>query len=127
MGSGLDDYWDRKIRVNNIPPEFSGEPIECITGKKYEQLEFDFGEPEDPYAFLSDTEEQARKKSERYQKDMWLLKHNVQNYILQAKGIIELVMDDLGELGPGNVVKDRQEFALWGASELLQNASDLLE
>jgi hypothetical protein len=106
MGSGLDDYWDRKIRGNDIPPEFGG-PVEGVTGKAYEQLEFDFGEPEEPKP-----------------KDDWLLKNNVTNYILQAKGIIDIVMNDIGSQGFG---VENHEFALWGASELLQNAVDLLE
>lgn len=111
MGSGLDDYWDKHIRQNNIPPEFSGEPIECITGKKYQQLEFDFGEKREP-------------KSDQYKDELWKLKNNVGNYILQAKAVIDTVMSDMGSNGSHD---DTHEFALWGASELLQNASDLLE
>lgn len=111
MGSGLDDYWDRTIRQNQdqIPPEFGG-PVKGVSGKKYEQLEFDFGEPED--------------KSDTTKNELWALKNNVGNYILQAKAIIDTVMDSMGSSGFNN---DTHEFALWGASELLQNASDLLE
>lgn len=105
MSSGLDEYWDRHIRQNNIPPEFGG-PVKGVTGKDYEQLEFDFGAPEKP-------------------KDDWLLKNNVTNHILQAKAIVETVMDNMGSAG--GVTNDNYEFALWGASELLQNAVDLLE
>lgn len=113
MGSGFDDYWDRTIRQNQdqIPEEFGG-PVKGVSGKKYEQLEFDFGErvelPNPP------------NKST----DLWVLKNNVGNYILQAKAVIDTVMDSMGSSGFNN---DTHEFALWGASELLQNASDLLE
>lgn len=111
MGSGLDDYWDKHIRQNNIPPEFSGEPIECITGKKYQQLEFDFGEKREP-------------KNDDYKNELWNLKNNVGNYILQAKAVVDLVMSNIGEGGRDH---DNHEWALWGASELLQNAMDLIE
>ena len=41
MTSGFDDYWDRKIRENNIPPEFGDargivgiEVMEVVNGNK---------------------------------------------------------------------------------------------
>ena len=118
MTSGLDDYWDRKIRQNNIPEEFGG-----VTGKKYEQMEFDFGE--DPFAFLSDSDEVLNQKAETHKRDMWKLRDEVGNKILQAKAIVGLTMDSMGNnIGSST---DDYEFALWGASELLQNAMDLLE
>lgn len=118
MGSGLDDYWDRTIRQNQdqIPEEFGG-PVKGVSGKKYEQLEFDFD-------FLSDTDAELDAKAKKYKDEVWALKNNVGNYILQAKAVIDTVMDSMGSSGFNN---DTHEFALWGASELLQNASDLLE
>lgn len=109
MTSGFDDYWDRKIRGNDIPDEFGG-PVKGVTGKDYEQLEFDFNEPE-----------MAKVKNAV---DSWTLRNNVCNYVLQAKAILELVMNDIGTGGRDH---DNHEFSLWGASELLQNAVDLLE
>ena len=111
MSSGFDEYWDRKIRGEGIPPEFGG-PVKGVTGKKYEQLEFDFGEDEVPV----DTQKKV---------DLWTLKHDVGNAILQANAIIKMVMDSMGS--SGGSANDEYEFALWGASELLQNAQKLLE
>lgn len=118
MTSGFDDYWDRKIRGNDIPDEFGG-PVKGVTGKDYEQLEFDFDEHRVP-DFLK-TPEGAQVKQNI---DSWTLRNNVSNHILQAKAILELVMNDIGTGGRDH---DNHEFSLWGASELLQNAVDLLE
>ena len=107
MSSGFDEFWDRKIRGNDIPPEFGG-PTKGVTGKQYEQLEFDFGD----------------KEPEQKPKDDWLVKNNATNHVLQAKAIIDIVMNDIGSQGFSS---EDHEFALWGASELLQNAADLLE
>lgn len=115
MSSGRDEWmsrWTEEDRKRNlssylgqVPEEFGG-PAKGITGKKYEQLEFDFG-AEEPKP-----------------KDDWMLKNNVTNHILQAKAIIDIVMNDIGSQGFSS---EDHEFALWGASELLQNAADLLE
>ena len=110
MSSGFDEFWDRKIRGEGIPPEFGG-PVKGVTGKKYEQLEFDFGEDEVPVATQQTT-------------DMWTLKNEVGNAILQARAIVDLVNESIGmRVGSDN----DHELALWGASELLQNAQKLLE
>lgn len=123
MSSGRDEWmsnWTEEDKARNmssylgqIPEEFGGS-MKGVTGKKYEQLEFDFSEPE------------QLDLNKATQEMDWTLRHNVMNYILQAKGIIDLVMDDIGSVGCGSGL-DTHEFALWGASELLQNASDLLE
>ena len=114
MSSGFDEYWDRKIRGEGIPPEFGG-PVKGVTGKKYEQLEFDFSEPEDLF----------ESKTQQHQRDVWKLKNDVGNYVMQANAIIKVVMDSMGSSGGSS--NDDYEFALWGASELLQKAADLLE
>ena len=127
MSSGRDEWmsrWTEEDRERNlssylgqIPEEFGG-PVKGVTGKKYEQLEFDFD-------FLSDTEEVLTDKAEKYQKDIWRLKDEVGNAVLQADAIIKVVMDSMGRsCGNSN---DDYEFALWGASELLQKAAKLLE
>ena len=117
MSSGFDEYWDRKIRGEGIPPEFGG-PVKGVTGKKYEQLEFDFD-------FLSDTDKQLEDKAQQHQRDVWKLKNDVGNYVMLANAIIKVVMDSMGSSGGSS--NDDYEFALWGASELLQKAADLLE
>ena len=116
MGSGLDDYWDRVMRQDTIPEEFGG-PAKGVTGKQYEQLEFDFD-------FLSDTDAQLEENAEQHQRDIWRLKNDVGNCVMQASAIITMVMDNIGEGGRNH---DDHEFALWGATELLQKAMDLLE
>ena len=104
MSSGFDEYWDRKIRGEGIPPEFGG-PVKGVTGKKYEQVSFDFDE-------------------ETKDVDLWTLKNDTLNHILQAKAIVNLVTESIG-MRVGS--DDDHELALWGASELLQNAEKLLE
>ena len=121
MSSGRDEWmsrWTEEDRQRNlssylgqIPEEFGG-PVKGVTGKKYEQLEFDFGEPE-PVT------------PSKPQLDLWRLKDEVGNAVLQADAIIKVVMDSMGSsCGNSN---DDYEFALWGASELLQKAAKLLE
>lgn len=110
MSSGFDEFWDRKIRGENIPPEFGG-PVKGVTGKNYEQLEFDFSDAVEPLA----TQEQV---------DLWKLKNDSLNHILQAKAIVDLVNESIG-MRVGS--DDTHELALWGASELLQKAEKLLE
>lgn len=119
MSSGFDEYWDRKIRGEGIPPEFGG-PVKGVTGKKYEQLEFDFSEPEN-----EDILKIGGNPNDTYQRDVWKLKNDVGNCVMQANAIIKVVMDSMGSSGGSS--NDDYEFALWGASELLQNAADLLE
>lgn len=110
MSSGFDEFWDRHMRSGgSIPPEFGG-PTNGVSGKQYTQMEFDFGEVAD------EIEKQV---------DLWKLKNDVSNQILQANGIIKLVMDSIGT-GGGEVTEDH-EFALWGASEILQKAAEMLE
>lgn len=132
MSSGRDEWmsrWTEEDRKRNlssylgqIPEEFGG-PTKGVTGKKYEQLEFDFGDYQDISAVEMD--DAALDASITKSKlDDWTLRHNVTNYILQAKAVIDTVMDSMGSSGFSN---DTHEFALWGASELLQNAADLLE
>lgn len=135
MSSGRDEWmsrWTEEDKKRNlssylgqIPEEFGG--VKGVTGKAYQQMEFDFAEPEqlDLGAFgMSDTEFDTATAKKHM--DDWTLRHNTMNYILQAKGIINLVMDDIGSVGCGSGL-DTHEYALWGASELLQNAADLLE
>lgn len=117
MSSGLDEYWDRHIRQNNIPPEFGG-PATGVSGKQYEQLELDFGA-----AGMSDREFDASVK--RHERDWYKTREDVTNHIMQAKAIIEVVMETIGS--GVNLGNDTHEYALWGASDLLQKAVDLLE
>ena len=91
-----------------------------MTGKKYEQLEFDFFTPEDPFAFLGASDEVLNRK--RY--DALRKREEATNYIHQANAIIKLVMDNIGEGGRDH---DKHEFALWGATELLQKSMEMLE
>jgi hypothetical protein len=132
MSSGRDEWmsrWTEEDRKRNlesylgqIPEEFGG-PAKGVTGKQYEQLEFDFGGYQDISAVeIDDAALAASIKGAKHHD--WILKNNVTNYILQAKAIISTVMDSMGSSGGHN---DDHEFALWGASELLQNAADLLE
>lgn len=116
MSSGLDEYWDRHIRQNNIPPEFGG-PATGVSGKQYEQLELDFGA-----ADMSDREFDASVK--HHERDWYKTREDVTNHIMQANAIIKTVMDSIGSSG---FTDDSHEYALWGASELLQKAADLLE
>lgn len=121
MTSGFDDYWDRKIRGNDIPDEFGG-PVKGVTGRDYEQLEFDFANSTPDFIELSDAAYEA--KAEKSKSDLWTLRNNVSNHIMQARAILDVVMNDIGTGGRDH---DNHEYALWGASELLQNALDLLE
>lgn len=126
MSSGRDEWmsnWSEDDRQRNlgsylgqVPEEFGG-PAKGVTGKHYEQLELDLG-----YAGQSDEEFEASVK--KHEKDFWMLKHNVNSHILQANAIIKTVMDSIGSSGG---TTDDHEFALWGASELLQKASSMLE
>ena len=114
MSSGRDEWMSRWDAENSsIPPEFGG-----VTGKKYEQMEFDFD-------FLTDSDKVLDDKVEKYRRDLWDLKNDVGNYVHQAKAVITMVMDNMGS-SVGSAT-DEQEFALWGASELLQKALDVLE
>lgn len=127
MSSGRDEWmsnWteDDRMRnlgafMNNIPLEFGG-PAKGITGKQYEQLELDLG-----YAGQSDEEFDASVK--KHQADWYKTREDVSNAIHQANGIIKTVMDSMGSSSYGS--NDDYEFALWGASELLQKATELLE
>lgn len=134
MSSGRDEWmsrWSEEDKKRNlssylgqIPEEFGGKPIECITGKKYEQLEFDFSEPDDLFDFLGTSQKQFDADAEKYKRDIWRMKDEAGNYVLQAKAIITMVMDNIGE---GGRDFDKQEFALWGATELLEKAASVLE
>lgn len=101
--------------LGQIPEEFGG-PVKGVTGKKYEQLEFDF---------LDATDKQLDVDAAINHQAIWRLKNDVNNHIFQANAIIKLVMDSMGS--SGGSANDDYEFALWGASELLQKAADLLE
>lgn len=126
MSSGRDEWmskWSEEDKQRNlqsylgqIPEEFGG-PMKGVTGKQYEQLELDLG-----YAGQSDAEFDASVK--QHEQDIWDLKHNVSNHIYQANAIIKTVMDSIGSSGG---CTDDHEFALWGASELLQKAVEMLE
>ena len=90
MSSGFDEYWDRKIRGegSDIPPEFGG-PVKGVSGKQYEQLEFDFGgRDNDPFDFLYKTDMQLEADQIKHHQDLWKLKNNVGNYVMQARAII---------------------------------------
>jgi hypothetical protein len=102
--------------LGQIPEEFGG-PVKGVSGKDYEQLELDLGA-----AGLSDKQFDASLKQRTI--DEWEVRHNVTNLVFQAKAIIDTVMDSMGASGFNN---DTHEFALWGASELLQKAADVLE
>ena len=111
MSSGRDEWmsrWTEEDKQRNL---------KGVTGKKYTQPEFDFG-------FAEQSEAQYEADTAKHKMDSWLLKNNVTNHVLQAKAIIDIVMNDIGSCGTAT---DDHEFALWGASELLQNAADLLE
>lgn len=126
MSSGRDEWmsgWTDEDKQRNlqsylgqIPDEFGG-PVNGVTGKAYEQLEFDFD-------FLSDSDAVAAAKSEEYNRKVWIKRDEATNHILQAKAIITMVMDNIGE---GGRDFDKQEFALWGASDLLEKAAAVLE
>lgn len=130
MSSGRDEWmsrWSDEDRKRNlesylgrIPPEFGG-----VTGKQYQQMEFDFSEPEDLFSFLSDSDTVLHEKAFKHQQDIWRLKNDVGNAVLQADAIVKMVMDSMGN--SGGSANDDYEFALWGASELLQKAAKLLE
>ena len=132
MSSGRDEWmsrWSEEDKKRNlssylgqIPEEFGG-PVKGVTGKKYEQLEFDFAEPEDLLGFLGKSPEQFEADAEKYKHDIWRMKDEAGNYVLQAKAIISMVMDSMGSSGVS--VSDDYEFALWGATELLEAASVL--
>ena len=114
-----------RTRSSEIPPEFGGDPVKGVSGKKYEQMEFDFGKGDTTPDFLRYDQKTYEAKQEKYIQDHWVLKNNVCNTIMQVKGIIDSVMDSMGHGGGSS--NDTYEYALWGASELLQNAIDLLE
>jgi hypothetical protein len=105
MSSGRDEWmskWTEEDKARNL---------QGVTGKRYEQLEFDFDPDLEPLA----TQEEV---------DLWKLKNNTLNHILQAKAIVDVVNESIGQRMGSD---DDHEFALWGASELLQKAVDLLE
>ena len=134
MSSGRDEWmsrWTEEDKKRNlssylgqIPEEFGG-PVKGVTGKKYEQLEFDFAEPEDLFDFLHKSDAQLVADAEKYKRDIWRMKDEAGNYVLQAKAIISMVMDSMGNSGGGT--NDDYEFALWGATELLEKAASVLE
>lgn len=120
MSSGRDEWmsnWSEEDKQRNlqsylgqIPEEFGG-----VTGKQYEQLEFDF---------MSMSDEQLDKSTAESRYNILRTKEEATNLILQAKAIIGMVMDNIGE---GGRDFDKQEFSLWGASELLDKAASVLE
>ena len=122
MSSGRDEWmsrWSEEDKARNL------QGYKGVTGKTYQQLEFDFSEPEDLFSFLSDSDTVLHEKAFKHQQDIWRLKDEVGNAVLQADAIVKMVMDNMGgNCGSG---LDDYEFALWGASELLQKAAKLLE
>lgn len=122
MSSGRDEWmsrWTEEDKARNL------QGYKGVTGKTYQQLEFDFAEPEDLFSFLSDSDTVLHEKAFKHQQDIWRLKDEVGNAVLQADAIVKMVMDSMGN--SGGSANDDYEFALWGASELLQKAAKLLE
>lgn len=112
MSSGRDEW------MSNWTDEDKERNLSGVSGKQYEQLEFDF-------SFLSDSDKVLQQKQDKAKRDAWRIKHDATNYVYQAKAVITMVMDNMGS-SVGSATDD-QEFALWGASELLQKAVDVLE
>lgn len=107
MSSGFDEYWDRKIRGNAIPPEFGG-PVQGVTGKKYSQLDFDFSEPE-PFQ----------------QRDTFTAKISVASHVDKALAIAKVLEDGIGTYAISDF--EIVELCIGAIQDQLQSALDLLE
>ena len=109
MSSGFDEYWDREIRGNSIPPEFGG-PTKGVTGKNYEQMEFDFGEPE-----LAITQT----------RDTFTARVSIASHVDKARAIVQVMEEGLGTYAISDL--EIVELCLGAINDQLQSALDLLE